>query len=68
MNVVQVYSAESEMEASVIKGRLESEGIKSSIVPSLVTFYNTSVQGTYVPHGVFVEKDKADEAKKILNK
>ena len=68
MNFLQVYSAQNEMETSIIKGSLESVDIKSIISP----FNNNSpLNGSWltvqdIPFGVYVEKEKVDVAKKFL--
>jgi hypothetical protein len=69
MSFVQVYVAKGEIEASVIKGLFESVGIKSKIsliennLPSRYGGTNT-ING---PHGVYVEEEKVEEAKKVLS-
>ena len=68
MSFIQVYVAKGEMEALIIKGLFEDAGIKSKIsliennLPSRFGGVNT-ING---PHGVYVEEEKAEEAKKIL--
>jgi Putative prokaryotic signal transducing protein len=67
MSVIQIFSTQNEMEASIIKGNLESVGIKSEISP---INNNSPLNGLdsvqNVPYGIFVEENKAEEAKKFL--
>ncbi len=65
MNFVQVYKAKDEIEARLIKGLFESFGIKSmvSLNSNLLLGY---VATTNHPHGVYVDENKAEEAKKVL--
>ncbi|HTE48411.1 MAG TPA: hypothetical protein VK675_00700 [Candidatus Paceibacterota bacterium] len=68
MNFVQVCSAQNEMEAFIIKGNLESVGIKSIISP---INNNSPLNGSWltaqdIPFGVYVEKEKVEAVKKFL--
>lgn len=65
MSFTQIYLAENEMDASIKKGLLESFGIKSKISPvnGKGGRYNPYFESFY---GVYVEEEKAEEAKKVL--
>ena len=56
------------MEASIIKGNLESVGIESRINP---INNNSPLNGSWltpqdIPYGVYVSAEKAEEAKEFL--
>ncbi|MEN9621645.1 MAG: putative prokaryotic signal transducing protein [Candidatus Parcubacteria bacterium] len=66
---MKITSTSSEMDASVIKGLLESAGIGASIAPG-----NNSIPGSHpvlrgpnVGYSVFVEEDQVDKAKEIIS-
>lgn len=68
MSFIHIYSAQNEMEASLIKGNLESVDIKSIISP---VNNNSPLNGSWltvqdIPYGVYVEKEKVEEAKRFL--
>lgn len=65
---IKVYSAPSEVDASIIKGYLENVGILASIAPGSNNF-SLSLhvsKGPNVAHEIFVEEDKVEAAKKVL--
>jgi hypothetical protein len=66
----QIYSASSEMEASIIRGYLENAGISATIAPGDNNFsLGLNVpKGPNVTHGIFVEENKIEEAKNLLSK
>lgn len=67
MSAVEIYLAKDEMEASIIKGNLESSGIKSTINPINNDSPLNGLDGAQnIPYGVYVEKDMEEEAKKVL--
>lgn len=66
MNFVQVYTSKDEMDAAITKGYLESLGIKASISPENRTFISRYLTYPMGPHAVYVEKEKVEEAKKVL--
>ena len=56
------------MDASIIKGNLESAGIKSRIIP---INNNSPLNGSWlttqdIPYGVYVEEAEAEEVRKLL--
>lgn len=67
MTLVQIAEEKNEIEASIIKGYLESVGIEASIGTTnnneILHAYNAI---TNVPFGVYVEEDRVEEAKRIL--
>ncbi len=64
--MVEVYQANSEPEAHVIKGLLESAGIESILQPSSISsLQNILVPGTGVVN-VLVSEEDAEEARKLL--
>ncbi len=68
MAFIQIYVASGEMEANLVKGFLESMEIKSRIAPSnsYLVQSATALATPNRPYGVYVEEEKAEEAKKIL--
>jgi hypothetical protein len=61
--------AKGEIEASIIKGLFESVGIKS-MISSINNNFPSPYSGTNAtngPHGVYVEEEKVEEAKKVLS-
>jgi hypothetical protein len=66
---VEVYSSNNELDASIIKGYLETNGISASIATGADSLgLNPRVlRGPNVPYSIFVEEDKAVEAREILN-
>ena len=65
---VQVYIADSEMDASIVKGNLESAGIAASITSGNDNSnpYGAA-RGVFSSYLVYVEEDKFEEAKKLLD-
>jgi len=67
MNKILIHQAKNEIDASIIKGRLEYEGIPASVSSlnnnSPLVRYGTT---TSRPFGVYVDEDKAEKAKEIL--
>lgn len=65
---VKIYTAENEIDASITKGYLESTDIPATIAPSNSSLgLNPQVnRGPVKSFDVFVEGDKAEEAKKLL--
>jgi hypothetical protein len=64
---IKIYTAPTEIEASIIKGVFDSVDIPASIFPAKENM--TTVQlitGPNAPHDVFVEEDKIKEATSIL--
>ena len=67
MEFIQVYLAKDEMEASIIKGLFESNGIRVSVSSSNSNSPNVYLSNMHnVPYGVYVEEDKLEKAKEIL--
>lgn len=65
---IQIYSVSNEMEAKLIKSYLENAGISTTFAPGNDN-YSITLQvpmGPLYVHDIFVEKDKVDEAKKLL--
>jgi hypothetical protein len=65
---IQISSAPSEIDASIIKGQLEAAGISATIVPDNNNF-SLSLhvsRGPNVTYVIFVEEEKVEEAKKLL--
>lgn len=65
---IQVYSAQGEVNASIIKGYLEDAGIPATITPDNNNF-SLSLhvsKGPNVTYIIFVEEEKSEEAKKLL--
>ncbi len=69
MAMVQIVTAAGEVNASIIKGLLESVGIEASYGPSgnisLMAPRGGSM-GPNQPQNVFVEEEKAEEAMALL--
>ena len=68
MSFVLLQTTRNEIDATLIKGKLESDGIKS-MVSSINN--NSPLNGTWltaqdIPYGVYVEEAKVEEAKKFL--
>lgn len=64
--LVEVYSANSDAEAHIIKGLLESTGIACVLRPqSISSLQNILVPGTGVVN-VLVPVESADEARKLI--
>jgi hypothetical protein len=64
--MIQVYLAQNEMDAYIIKGLLEGEGIKAFISSANNNIPARAIPTSKLPFGVYVRKDKEEEAKKIL--
>jgi hypothetical protein len=65
---IQISSAPSEIDASIIKGYLDGAGIPATIAPDNNNFslsLNVS-KGPNVTYVIFVDEEKAEEAKKLL--
>ena len=66
-NFVKVHWVPSEMEASIIKGKLENAGIETVINRMNINDpVHSYLLSSNVPHGIFVKEDKVEEVKKIL--
>ncbi len=65
---IQISSAPSEIEASIIKGYLEAAGIPATIAPDNNNFSlgANGYNGPNVTYVIFVDEEKAEEAKKLL--
>ena len=68
MSFVQIHIARNEMDASIIKGHLESVDIKSIISP---INNNSPLNSPWfptqdIPYEVYVEEEKVEEAKRFL--
>lgn len=72
MAMVQIVTAAGEVNASIIKGLLESVGIEASYGPSgNISIVNMLISpigsmGPNQPQNVFVEEEKAEEAMVLL--
>lgn len=60
MAMIQIVTATNEVNASIIKGVLESNGIKASYAP------NTGRNGHVARCTVYCQEDKVEEALKLL--
>jgi hypothetical protein len=64
--MVEIYQANSEPEAHIIKGLLESAGIDSLLQPSPISsLQNILVPGTGVVR-ILVPEEDAEEARKLI--
>ncbi len=63
----KVFTASTEIEASIIKGALENVGITSWISPGVGSLSLTArSRGPNAPHDVFVEEKDNDKAVEVL--
>lgn len=65
---VLLYSAANEIEATIIKGKLESAGIETVLSPD-ISFFRGRYSGTVLPGApwlLHVHKARAEEAKRLL--
>jgi len=66
---IKIFRAPNEVEASLLKGYLESKGIKANVIPDTTSAFMGRYAGTRpatLPHYLFVEEGKAEEAKELL--
>lgn len=64
--MVQIVTASGEINASIIKSFLESNGIKSSYGPESMP--NIGSAGPNVPQTIYVDDDKSEQALRLLKK
>jgi hypothetical protein len=70
MKLIPIHTSPNEIQARLIKGYLENNGIKSIIRPDSLTFRGR-FSGTTLHDAewmIYVRKDQAEKAKKILVK
>ncbi len=65
MSMAQIVTAAGEVNASIIKGFLEGNGIKASFGPQ-GSIGNTGSRGPNQPQHVYVSEDTAERALKLL--
>lgn len=69
MQWIKIYIADNEMDASLVKGFLESGGIKVNVVPqssSSVIQGSLNFTNANIPYAIFVPEEHKDTAEKIL--
>lgn len=75
-NLINIYTAENEIQANIVKGYLENNSIKAFIQPDRRYFRQMDFRGfqgiyggsalTSLPWLVYVNQDKEQEAKNLL--
>jgi len=64
---IKLFTASSEIGASIIKGALENSGIEANIGPGINSLsLQSRNRGPNVPYDIFVEEDKLETALGIL--
>lgn len=64
---VKIFTAKTEIEAGIIKGVLDSAGIKSFVVSAKENMTTVHlITGPNVPHDIFVEDKMAEKAVAVL--
>jgi len=69
MQWIKIYIADNEMDASLVKGFLESGGIKVNIVPqsgSSVIQGPLNFSNANIPYAIFVLEEHKNSAERIL--
>ncbi len=73
MKLVKVYQAKDEIDAALIVGFLENEGIKafdneaSVNMPPFLSGEYRSMMTHMIPRDIFVDESQAEEAKTLIN-
>jgi hypothetical protein len=62
----RVGTIRGEVNASIIKGLFESQGIESSIAPDGMHLSSGASPGPAQPYSVYVQRDKVDQAVALL--